>query len=72
MLSGLLTAVVVKSVAQGVADVAVREDVDLVVMNTRNRKGVAEFIGGGVVDGVRCGVSVDVRVLKAHGLAGGV
>ena len=52
------------SVAQGIADFAAREEVDLIAMSTHDRKGLAKLIRGSIAEKVQERSPVDVRVFK--------
>lgn len=52
------------SVAEGIADVAVRQEVDLVAMYTHDRKGLARLIRGSIADKVRRKAPAEVRVFR--------
>ena len=57
--------VVARSVADGIAEVAARENVDLVAMYTHNRNGLTKWLKGSVSDRVRRYVSTEVRIVRA-------
>ncbi len=52
------------SVAQGIADFAAREEVELIAMYTHDRKGLAKLIRGSIAEKVQERSPVDVRVFK--------
>ena len=52
------------SVAQGIADFAAREEVDLIAMYTHDRKGLAKLIRGSITEKVQKRAPVDVWVFK--------
>ena len=52
------------SVAQGIADFAAREEVDLIAMYTHDRKGLAKLIRGSIAEKVQERGLVAVRVFK--------
>ena len=57
------------SVADGIADYAVREEVDLIAMYTHDRKGLAKLIKGNIADNVRRKTPVEVRLFRSRELA---
>ena len=57
-----------KSVAEGIVDFAVREEVDLIAMFTHDRKGLAKLIKGSIAEKVQQGSPIEVRVLKPREL----
>lgn len=61
--------VVSRSVAEGIADTAARENVDLITMYTHGRKGLARWIKGSVAERVRECAQTEVRIVKAPELA---
>jgi len=56
------------SVAEGIVDFAVREQVGLIAMYTHDRTGLAKLIKGSVAEKVRDKATIDVRVLKPREL----
>jgi len=57
------------SVAQGIADFAAKEEVDLIAMYTHDRKGLAKLIKGSVTEAVQRRVSTEVRIVRPRELA---
>ena len=57
--------VVAKSVAEGIAEVASKENVDLIAMYTHSRKGLAKWLKGSVAERVRRYASTEVRIVRA-------
>ena len=60
--------VVADSVAQGIADFAAREEVDLIAMYTHDRKGLAKLIRGNITEKVQRRALMEVQVFKAEEL----
>ncbi len=56
------------SVAEGIADFAAREHVNLIAMYTHDRKGLAKLIRGSIAQKVQERAPVDVRVFKPKDL----
>ena len=56
--------VVAESVAQGIADFAIREKVDLIAMYTNDRKGLAKLIRGSIAEKVNQKTPTEIRVVK--------
>ena len=56
------------SVAKGIVDFAVRENVDLIVMHDHDRKYLAKLVRGSVAEKVHQGSPIEVRVLKPREL----
>ncbi len=61
--------VVSRSVADGIAETAARENVDLITMYTHGRKGLARWMKGSVAERVREYAHTDVRIVKPIELA---
>ena len=61
--------VIAESPAQGIADFAIQEDVDLVAMYTNDRKGIAKLIRGSIAEKVQQKTSTEIRVVKPGGTA---
>ena len=61
-------AVVAQSVADGIVIYAAREEVDLIVMYTHDRRGLAKLIKGSIAEKVWHKASIDVQVIKPHEL----
>ncbi len=59
------------SVAEGIADFAAREQVDLIAMYTHDRKGLAKLIRGSIAEKVQRRAPIEVRVFRPHELAAG-
>ena len=60
--------VVSDSVAEGIADAAAREEVDLIAMYTHDRKGLARLIKGSVTQQVKECAPTQVRVVRPREL----
>ena len=58
------------SVPEGIADTAVREEVDLIAMYTHDRKGLARLFKGSVTDKVKERAPTEVRVVRPRELVG--
>ena len=61
-----------ETVSQGIADAAMRNNVDLIAMYTHDRKGLAKLIRGSIAANVERKAQTEVRVLKPPELAGAV
>lgn len=61
--------IVARSVAEGIADTAAREDVDLITMYTHGRTGLARWIKGSVAERVRQYAQTEVRIVRPPELA---
>ncbi|MFQ6027988.1 MAG: universal stress protein [Dehalococcoidia bacterium] len=59
-----------KRVASAIVDCAARENVDLIVMYTHDRKGLARLLRGSVAETVQQKAAAEVRVVSAGVLAG--
>ena len=57
------------SVADGIVDTAVREEVDLIAMYTHDRKGLAKLIKGSIAEKVKECAPTAVRVVRPRELA---
>ena len=57
------------SVADGIAEYAVREEVDLIAMYTHDRKGLAKLIKGNIADKVRHKTPVEVKLFRSREMA---
>jgi nucleotide-binding universal stress UspA family protein len=62
--------VAAESVAQGIADFAIREGVDLIAMYTNDRKGLAKLIRGSIAEKVQQRTPTEIRVVKPSEPAG--
>ena len=62
--------VVSRSVPEGIADTAAREEVDLIAMYTHDRKGLARMFKGSVTDKVKERAPTEVRVVRPYELVG--
>ena len=60
--------VVSSSVADGIADIARREEVDLIVMYTHERKGLSKLIKGSIAEKVRKRPATEVRLFRSREL----
>ena len=60
--------IVERSVADGIAKYAAREEVDLIVMYTHDRKGLAKLIKGSIAEKVGNKATADVQVIKPQEL----
>ena len=56
------------SVADGIADIARREEVDLIAMYTHDRKGLAKLIKGSIAEKVQKRATTEVRVFRPREL----
>ena len=56
--------IVERSVADGIANYAAMAEVDLIVMYTHDRKGLAKLIKGSIAEKVTHKASVDVQLIK--------
>ena len=63
------TVLISKSVADGIADFAKQEEVDLIAMFTHGRMGVAKLLRGSVTEAVRQKATVEVRAFESSELA---
>ena len=61
--------VVSDSVAEGIADTAIQEEVDLIAMYTHDRKGLAKLIKGSITEKVKQCAPTEVRVVRPRELA---
>jgi nucleotide-binding universal stress UspA family protein len=61
-------AVVRESVAEGIADFADREGVEVIAMYTHDRKGLAKLIRGSVAEKVKDKASIEVKVFPPEEL----
>ncbi|MFQ5872269.1 MAG: universal stress protein [Dehalococcoidia bacterium] len=59
------------SVANGIADFAAQNQVDLIAMYTHDRKGLARLIKGNIAEKVQRLSAAEVRVLRPHDLVPG-
>ena len=57
------------SVADGIADYAVEEVVDLIAMYTHDRKGLAKLIKGNIAENVREKTAVEMKLFRAREVA---
>ena len=57
-------AVIAESPAQGIADFAIQENVDLIAMYTNDRKGLARLIRGSIAEKVQQKTPTEIRVVK--------
>lgn len=57
------------SIADGIADFAAREEVDLIAMYTHDRKGLAKLIKGSVTEQVQRRVSTEMRIVRPQEMA---
>jgi nucleotide-binding universal stress UspA family protein len=60
--------IVSKSVAQGIADFAVQEQVDLIAMYTHDRRGLAKFMKGSITEAVKARANTEVRAIRPREL----
>ena len=60
--------IVEPSVADGIANYAAREEVDLIVMYTHDRKGLAKLIKGSIAEKVRRKAFIEVQLIKPQEL----
>ena len=61
--------VVSDSVADGIADIARREEVGLIAMYTHDRKGLAKLIKGSIAEKVQKRATTEVQVFRPRELA---
>ena len=61
--------IVSKSVAQGILDFAIREQVDLITMYTHSRKGLAKLFKGSVSERVQAKATTEVMLIRSPDLA---
>lgn len=54
------------SPAQGIADFAMKEEVDLIAMYTNDRKGLAKLIRGSIAEKVQQRAPTEIRVVKPN------
>ncbi len=59
------------SVAEGIADFAAREQVDLIAMYTHDRKGLAKLIRGSIAEKVQRRAPIEVRMFRPQELVAG-
>ena len=59
---------VASSVADGIADIARREEADLIVMYTHERNGLSKLIKGSIAEKVRKRAATEVRLFRSHEL----
>ena len=57
------------SVADGIADIARREEVGLIAMYTHDRKGLAKLIKGSIAEKVQKRATTEVRIFGPRELA---
>ena len=57
------------TVADGIADYAVQEEVDLIAMYTHDRKGLAKLIKGNIADKIRNRTPVELKLFRSRDLA---
>lgn len=63
--------VVSNSVADGIVDSAMQEEVDLIAMYTHDRKGLAKLIKGSIAEKVQKKAPIEVQVFKPQELDNG-
>ena len=70
--SNLDAEVVVGRVADGLADYARKNDIDLILIATHGRSGVSRWVRGSVADKILRSANVPVLMVRAPGTKGGI